>query len=360
MTQRILITGGTGFVGSHLSAALVRAGHRVVTLSRTGRFVYPQALAGDEQSLITMKLGDIRDESLLRELVGDTDVIFHYAAAVGVAASSENAKQFIDTNIGGTANLVDVLKSESHQVKAIVLGSSLSVYGEGNYNCSSCGIVRPELRLYADEFRISGDWNPRCPICRGKTNSAWTPENVERCGESIYAITKKTQEDLLVSTCRLLEIPLAILRYCTVYGPGQPPNHPYSRFIQQMLDNQSPQISEDGNQTRDFIYIDDAVRASMLFVDHSLPGVRVYNVGSGIQTPLLQFVRQTQGKLSELTGKCTVDPFVTQKFLPGDVRHCQADCSRMIKDHAYMTEIDCEKGIGNLLSWYCHNPALAV
>lgn len=241
-----LVTGGNGFIGSHLCSALARQGNEVTSFSRTDKFAYEAG--GSEQSLkgsIKVVLGDIRDREPLASLARESEIIFHKAALVGVAHSALRVKDFVDVNVQGTANLVEILKTSNHSVSKVILGSSISVYGEGCYHCASCGSVRPALRMSEDDLLAPGHWNPPCPKCGGNLSPTWISESDERKGESVYAISKRTQEDLLSSVCKQLGISLFILRYTSVYGPGMSRYNPYSKFIDMMLAGYCPQITED-------------------------------------------------------------------------------------------------------------------
>ncbi len=352
MAAKILITGGMGFIGSHLSAELLRRGHSVTTITRSSNVAYPEAFGKDEEQSLQRVIGDVRDQALLAKLVAGSDVIFHKAAAVGVAASAQHVHDFVNTNIAGTANLVDVLRAGRHQVNKIILGSSISVYGEGNYCCGECGIVRPDLRLSQKQIEELNDWNPRCPNCLGHIEPDWTPESASRNGESVYAITKKSQEDLLVSTCRLLGITIVVLRYCTVYGPGQSAGNPYSQFTQMLINGQSPMITEDGLQGRDFIYISDVVSVNVDVLETNLAGINFFNVGSGIQTPLLDFVVQVRERLAAVGHPETAQPHCTGQLVPGEIRYCQADCSAVKKRLKFEHKISFKDGAASLTDWF--------
>ncbi len=349
---KVLITGGTGFIGSHLAAGLVRDGHSVTAVSRSGSFVHPDLLSKHEQQQVELRIGNICDRHSLEDLVCDADVLFHKAAAVGVAESGRRVRDFMEINVLGTATLVDVLKTANHNLNTIVLGSSISVYGEGNYTCPNCGIVRPDVRTADPIFERSGDWNPRCPACQQHLTPTWTPENAERRGESIYAISKKTQEDLLVSTCRLMGIRLIILRYCTVFGPGQSSVNPYSRFLRLMLDGGSPTLTEDGLQSRDFIFVDDVVQANIRALRSALSGIHYFNVGSSVQTPLSAFVDIARAKLASISEREIAGGTISKQLVPGEIRHCQADCSKMTNELSVHPRIDLEEGIGRLAEWF--------
>lgn len=352
--MRILITGGTGFIGSHLAAALARRpGYEIVALGRSGQFKHVGSLPPGWQDNVTIRSGDINDFDLLQDLVVDADVIFHKVASVGVAASAQSTRQYVQANIGGTACLVEALQKRAHHVKKVVLDSSIGVYGEGNYQClGPCGIVRPELRYKIQTTEASNgqviNWDPLCPRCRGTALPVATGEEVERKGESVYAITKKTQEDLLLAACKRSGVPLAIMRYSSVYGPGQSEANFCAELMRMLAAGRQPMINEDGMQTRDYISVADVVAANLLVLDSALDadnGYSHYNVVSGQLTSFLGFVTSVSRAVSEVLGTPLILPVVTGGFNPADVRHCHADGSRMRRDFGFEPQVLLEDGI---------------
>jgi dTDP-L-rhamnose 4-epimerase len=348
--MRILITGGTGFIGSHLSSSLLELGHEITTLSRSAQFSYVEAFSAGAQNSVHRVAGDASDRDLIQKLVTDCDVVVHNAAAVGVAESALRMRDFVQTNIVGMATIAEVLKAGNHNVQKVILGSSISVYGEGCYDCSKCGIVRPEIRASMTDINKFGDWNPRCPQCGGQVKPTATPETAERLGESVYAITKKAQEDLLLSTCRLIALPAVILRYCTVYGPGQSATNPYSRIISSMFERRMPTITEDGKQSRDFIHVSDVVNANVLALNDQGKRIQTYNIGSGEQVELADFIFRARDYLSKFVDIDGQYPHISQKLVPGEIRHCEADCSK-IAGLGFKHKIDLETGLASLVKW---------
>jgi dTDP-L-rhamnose 4-epimerase len=284
-------------------------------------------------------------------LLAETDVLIHNAAAVGVAESSLRMRAFIEANVIGMATIVDILKQGKHAVQKIILGSSVSVYGEGCYQCPNCGIVRPLIRTKMQDILQRGDWNPPCPNCGGRIEPVDTLETAQRSGESVYSITKKTQEDLLVSTCRLLDIPAVIFRYCTVYGPGQSSSNPYSRMISAMFDHNRPVITEDGRQSRDFIHVKDVVEVNLMALKIDVNGTQVFNIGSGNQIPLIEFLLLARKHIESLYGIDDTYPEVSNMLIPGEIRHCYADCNRMESILNSGPKIGLEHGVEDLVKW---------
>jgi dTDP-L-rhamnose 4-epimerase len=355
LSYRILILGGAGFIGSHLAAELVRLGHEVTIFSRNPN---PDALDSVSQGLsqsLRIVRGSLNDAEKLSQLLTGAEVVYHNAAYTGVEASASDPLACVETNIKGTCTLANLLRSGRHSVQKLVLASSISVYGEGNYFCHTCGTVRPPLRFDRDQFGASKGWDPKCPNCGGIIAPRFTPENADRFGESMYAITKKAQEDLMLSTSHLIDVPFICFRYCTVFGPNQPDSSPYSRFIRLLLEGCAPRVFEDGNQSRDFIYISDVVNANVLPLSQDVSGY--FNIGSGVQTPLIEFVDQMRKSLEKHIGRRLPDPEITGTLCRGDVRHCYADVSKAKAELDFSNALDLDSGIERLTSSFSRHQA---
>ncbi|MGH9552469.1 MAG: NAD-dependent epimerase/dehydratase family protein, partial [Terriglobales bacterium] len=194
-------------------------------------------------------------------------------------------------------------------------------------------------------------WNPSCPRCRGEIEPVLTPETADRNGESIYAVTKKAQEDLLAGTCRQLGVPLAILRYATVLGPGQSWHNPFTRLLELLGSGQAPVIHEDGMQTRDFIFVGDVVAANMRALERQDALIERVNVAAA-QMPLLDFVRQLSACVADALKTKPLQPIVDGKLNAGDVRHCYVDCTRLGQLYGLKPERDIQGGMQRLVDWY--------
>jgi dTDP-L-rhamnose 4-epimerase len=361
--QNILITGGTGLIGSHLSGALAEQGHRVQVLSRNSRFSVPEAIKASVSSKIEVIAGELDNRPLLEELVNKSDIIFYKAASVGAAGAVENAKDFVENNLGATANLVDVLRASKHRVKHIVLGSSISVYGEGVYNCSNCQLVRPPLRYKLDTASAPINWDPLCPKCGSTLTPADTREDSEKLGESTYAVTKKAQEELLIGTCKLLGIDLSIFRYGTVIGAGQSWHNPFTRFLELALSGEAPVLHEDGKQSRDFMFVEDVVKANLAIMDRQLSGINIFNVTSGESTALIDFATLIAEDMASALKKKAVLPTIDGRFIPGDVRHCHTDCGKLASATGLKPQKNLKEGVAHLVEWFVrkkHHPVSNV
>ncbi len=393
-TERIVITGGTGLIGSHLTARLLVGGHKVTALARTKRFSVPEAIGKEQLPEVEIVQGEMTDPEIMSDLVNRADVIFHKAANQGIAAAVEHAQEFMQTNIGSVATLVDVLRKARSKPKLIVLGSSISVYGEGRYNCGGCGLVRPGLRyrLPDGELKSAEDWNPRCPECGGKISPVLTPEVAVRHGESVYAVTKKCQEDLLAGACNLYGISFVSLRYGTIIGAGQSWHNPFTRFLDLLSTGDAPTLHEDGCQTRDFIFVEDVVEANLraLAALADAPVVsRFFNAGSARPVTLRDFTHQLATLMAETIDGGDVPDVPNAmapgykadhkpdhksdhrsdhklgykldcKFVPGDVRHCFADCSKIERELGFRASTSLAAGLRQLVQWYVRKKGLAV
>jgi dTDP-L-rhamnose 4-epimerase len=292
--------------------------------------------------------GDVRDPAVLTPLVQDCDAVIHLAAAVGVGQSMYQPHHYSDVNIGGTARLIDVLVNKPHRVKKVVVASSMSLYGEGAYRCAHCGVVEPQQRR--PEALVAGQWEPECPSCAQILSSEPTPESKSLHSTSIYAITKKVQEEMLVVAGAAYQIPVVALRYFNVYGTRQSLNNPYTGvaaiFLSRLMNNKPPVAFEDGRQTRDFIHVRDVARANQVALEAPSDVPVVCNVGTGRPTSILDIART----LSEVLGQpSNID--VTRRFRAGDIRHCIADATRMAKQFNFRAEIDLADGMRELVEW---------
>lgn len=345
--MKILVTGGMGFVGSHLVDALIKQGHAVVVLDNLEEQVHqgrkPDYLNPNAEYVI----GDMRDRQTLKDVVLRCDIVFHEAAAVGVGQSMYKIAHYIYSNDLGTANLLDIIVNEKNKVKKIIVASSMSVYGEGAYNCPQCGKFSPELRT--DVQLKTGDWQMHCSSCLQVAKPIPTKEDKPLTPTSVYAFSKRHQEELCLLVARTYRMPTVALRYFNIYGPRQALSNPYTGvcaiFSARIKNNHRPIIYEDGLQTRDFIHVSDIVNANLLVMDNPQADYKALNVGSGKPTSILE-VAQT---LSNLCGK-DIEPEIVSKYRAGDIRHCFADRSA-IESLGFQPRIDFARGMRDLASW---------
>ncbi|GAK60953.1 NAD-dependent epimerase/dehydratase [Candidatus Vecturithrix granuli] len=343
-----LVTGGAGFIGSFLVDELIRRGYSVRIYDNLEPQVHPGGKTpqylNPEAEFIQ---ADIRDYDRLKNAMEGIDVIFHQAAMVGVGQSQYQVKRYVDVNIGGTANVLDILANERTKVSKIIVAASMSSYGEGQYECEECGTVTPALR--SEEQMAEQVWELICPLCLEKVTPMPTNEEKKLECQSTYAITKKNQEEMVLNVGATYGIPAVALRYFNVYGPRQSLSNPYTGvaaiFLSRIKHGQSPVVFEDGLQTRDFVSVHDIVQANILAMeDETLSGY--FNIGTG-QPRTIRGIAET---LTTLYGK-KVSPEITGKFRKGDIRHCVADISKAKMLLEYEPQVTFEQGMQELIAW---------
>lgn len=346
--KKILVTGGAGFIGSHLMDRLIEAGYNVRILDN----LEDQVHHGQPPKYLNKKAefikGDVRDYNTLGKALKGIDAVFHLAAAVGVAQSNYQIKKYIDVNIDGIANLLDILVNTPHQVKKIVTLSSMTGYGEGNYVCKKCSIVRPPLR---DEKQLKKkDWNLYCPNCESIVKPVPTDETAQDFPNSIYGLSKTVQQEMLFLLGKMYNIPTVVLRGFNVYGPRQSLSNPYTGvtaiFISRLKNNQPAVVYEDGLQTRDFVSVHDIVEALVLAMENGKANYQMFNIGSGYGTTILE-IAQILSKLLEKTGLISVNG----EFRKNDIRHCFADTSKAKNLLGWKPKITLEEGLKELIEW---------
>lgn len=346
--SRILVTGGAGFIGSFLVDALVERGHEVVVFDNLEPQVHvqgePEYLNPDARYV----WGDVRDYEAMKQVVLDAEVVFHEAAMVGVGQSQYQIRRYVEVNTLGTANLLDILANHDHRCRKLIVAGSMSSYGEGLYRSPTCGLIRPPLR---DDAQLSsGDWEMRCPQSGEKCQPVPIPETEAQLSTSVYAITKKDQEDLVMTFGKAYGIPVVTLRYFNVYGPRQSLSNPYTGvaaiFMSRIKNGQAPVIYEDGLQTRDFVSVHDVVHANLLAMDREEANGQVFNVGGGAAITILG-VAQTLAQLYDQS----VAPLLMQRFRKGDIRHCIGDITKINKMLGYQPQVAFADGMQELVAW---------
>lgn len=356
--DNILITGGGGLIGSNLALRLAGEGRRVTILGRNSRLAIPDLTKNAAADKIEVVAGDPTDKELMVELVQQADAVYHKTSSIGMTGAVESAHDYVGANMSTTATLIDCLRTPGVKTKKVILGSSVSVYGEGNYHCAKCGAVRPELRVIRHPAPNAVSWNPPCPTCGRQVEPMLTPESASRNGESIYAVTKKAQEDLLIGSCRQLGLPLSVLRYGTVLGPGQSWHNPFTRVLELLGAGEQPVVHEDGMQTRDFIFIDDVIEVNVRSLERQNDLIDRLNV-SAVQLPLLDFIKTMSESMSSALNRKPVEPIVDGKLIAGDVRHCWIDCSRLHESYGVTPSMDLKRGMQQLVEWFVKFKGLA-
>jgi dTDP-L-rhamnose 4-epimerase len=342
--RRALVTGGVGLIGSHLADLLHAEGWEVRVLDnlepQTHRRGRPR-WAGDNSEFIE---GDLCDRKTITAALKDVDVVFHQAAYGGYMP--EIAK-YVEVNSLGTARMLEVIREEKLPIKKVVVASSQAVYSEGAGHCPEHGLVFPLVRP-VDQLR-RGDWQVHCPKCDAVTASVPTPEGAPLGGETVYGLTKIDQEKLVLLWGQQVGIPTVALRYSCTYGPRQSIFNPYTGviaiFCTRLLNNLSPMLYEDGEQTRDFSFVEDIARANLIAADSDKLDGLAANVGSGKGVP----IREIAETISDALG-IRIPPETKEEFRPGEMRHLTSDTSR-IRAAGYESKVDLAEGIGRYLDW---------
>ncbi|MFX1396093.1 MAG: NAD-dependent epimerase/dehydratase family protein [Promethearchaeota archaeon] len=350
MTNRILVTGGAGFIGSHLIDDLLESGHDIIVYDILEPQVHginpevPEYLAKD----IKFIRDDIKNRSALIEALNDIDVVIHLAAMVGVGQSMYQIDRYTEVNTLGTARLLDILVNEENNVKKIVVASSMSTYGEGAYSCKDCGVFYPGLR--SQKQLEQGIWEIICEKCGNIAKPIPTDEHKPQDCTSIYALTKKEQEKMVLLIGDTYGINATALRLFNVYGSRQSLLNPYTGvcaiFSSSLLNNNPPTVYEDGNQTRDFVHVKDICQGFILSMKNNISKGKVYNVGSGKPITINDIAKVLCKQINP-----KIKPNITNKFRFGDVRHCFSDISKISSELGYSPNYNFEKAIKELVDW---------
>ena len=348
--KQILITGGAGFVGSHLADGLLAAGHRVRILDDLTPQVHQAGVPDYLSRDVELMMGDVRDPNRLREVLTGVDVIFHFAATVGVGQSMYEIARYVSVNTLGTAELLQAMLDNHVTPEKLIVASSMSIYGEGQYACSMCNLAAfPRVRSVAQ--LKSGEWELHCAACNGVLVPVPTSENKPSEINSVYALSKRDQEELCLIYGRTYGVPVTALRFFNIYGTRQALSNPYTGvaaiFAARLINNQSPLVFEDGEQMRDFVSVHDVVRANMLAMESPASDDQVINIGGGVSIS----IRRVAEILAEAIGKPELTPVVTHKYRAGDIRHCFADLTLAEKLLGYKPQVSHEQGFRELAEW---------
>jgi dTDP-L-rhamnose 4-epimerase len=348
MQKRVLITGGAGFIGSHLADELLSHGYAVRALDNLS----PQVHGPDQARPIYLSrevelmVGDVRDPEAVRRALDGVDAVFHFAAMVGVGQSMYEIARYTEVNNVGTAVLLEALIERP--VERLIVASSMSLYGEGLYRAPDGAIVEgterglEQLKARRWEVRNEADEVLK-PLP--------TPETKSPCLASVYALSKYDQERLCMVVGRAYNIPAVAMRFFNVYGTRQALSNPYTGvlaiFASRLLNNQPPLINEDGYQQRDFVSVYDVARACRLALEVPEAAGQVFNVGSGNAYT----IREIAARMSPLLGKEYIQAEITGKYRMGDIRHCFADISLARDVLGYAPRVELEEGLTELAEW---------
>lgn len=348
MSKSILVTGGAGFVGSHLVDTLLQAGHKVRVFDNLSPQVHgdtlPEYLSHDAE----LVRGDMQDARAVHDAMDGIEVVFHLAAAVGVGQSMYEISHYMGSNTQGTAILLQEILHRRNKVEKLVLASSMSIYGEGKYLCAHCGEVAPDLR--GNEQLKLKQWEMVCPTCHESLTPIPTDESKPLQCSSIYALSKKDQEEMALLFGRTYGLPVVALRYFNIYGSRQALSNPYTGvaaiFASRLMNGKAPMVFEDGRQMRDFVSVEDVVQANVLAMKKSTADGKALNIGSG--EPIS--IREVSEALADALDTRVATEF-TQKYRAGDIRHCFADISAARKYLGYEPRVRFADGVKNLVGW---------
>lgn len=351
--KNILITGGAGFIGSNLALKLIEKGYNITVLDNLSPQIHGENPESSSPLYLSIKdkvkfiLGTVTSEEDWKKAIEGQDAIVHYAAETGTGQSMYEVKKYIDVNINGTALLLDLLVNTKHTIKKVVVASSRSIYGEGKYISKELGAVYPTQRTanYMDQ----GDFEVKYPNSSELTLVA-TDEDSKIHPSSVYGITKQNQEQMVLTVCPTIGIAGVAFRYQNVYGPGQSLKNPYtgilSIFSTQIKNGNGINIFEDGKETRDFVFIDDVVDATILGLEKEEANNHVFNVGTGVATDVLQVAN---GLIKNYG--INVPVTVSGNYRLGDIRHNYADLTKIKSLLGFEPKVSFEQGLQKFTEW---------
>lgn len=351
--KNILITGGAGFIGSNLALKLIEKGHKITILDNLSKQIHgenPEVTSPLFKSIkdkVVFIDGTVTSRNDWERALENQNVIVHFAAETGTGQSMYCIEKYTEVNIQGTAIMLDLLANSKHSVQKVVIASSRSIYGEGKYRHPELGIVYPSHRkesdMLAGNFELTYHDDKKLELLATDEESKIHPS-------SVYGITKQNQEQMIMTVCPTIGIAPVGFRYQNVYGPGQSLSNPYtgilSIFSTQIRNNNPIQIFEDGKETRDFVFIDDVINATILGIEKEEANGNVYNVGTGIATDVLDVANS----LIEAYN-INVPVTVTGRFRLGDIRHNFADLTKIKRDLGFEPKVYFKEGIQKFSEW---------
>ena len=356
---KVLISGGLGFIGKRVASTLVELGHDVLLFDNLSPQVHGAVPHLCEDAIVRhprvgVVRGDVRSAADWARILPGVRYVVHLAAETGTAQSMYEIARYAQTNVSGLCEFLNYLADSPQQIERVILASSRAVYGEGAYNCNDCGRVYPLPRSY--EMLDAGQWNPTCPRCAARCSEPVpTAESARLSPSSIYGATKRAQEDLLRISSAALGLPAVILRLQNVYGEGQSVKNPYTGmltiFAGQLRNGYRLSLFEDGQESRDFVHVDDVARAVTLALFREGVDGFTLNVGSGVATSLENVAQ----KLCTHFGD-GADYAITGQFRMGDVRHAIADLTLVGQKLDYRPHISLDEGLDRLVQWVRAHP----
>ena len=354
--EKILITGGAGFIGSNLALALLKRGHQVTVLDNLSEQIHGKNPEKTSPLYLSIKdkvrfiKGTVACRETLQKAIANNTVIVHLAAETGTGQSMYEIQHYTDVNIGATALLLDILTNEKHLVKKVVVASSRAIYGEGKYyNKTKNTFVYPLQRT--DEDMQKGDFEVKDPQNHSDVlELVATTEDAIIHPTSVYGITKQVQEQLVMTVCPTIGIAGVAFRYQNVYGPGQSLKNPYTRilsiFSTQIKNGNGINIFEDGKETRDFVFISDVVDATVLGIEKETANNQVFNVGTGVATDVITVAKE----LSNNYG-IQVPITISGNYRLGDIRHNYADITKARQLLGFEPKVSFKEGLKQFTDW---------
>ena len=348
--NRVLITGGAGFIGSNLSLKLIEKGCEITVLDNLSEQIH-----GDDSDLLTsiegkvnFIKGDVRNIEDWEKALVNQDVVVHLAAETGTGQSMYEVQKYVDVNINGTGIFLDYLVNREHSVKKVIIASSRAIYGEGKYQCETHGFQYPDERL--EENLAKGEFEPKCSICNQNLTLLATDETSTIHPSSVYGITKQNQEQMVLNVCKSIGVDAVAYRYQNVYGPGQSLKNPYtgilSIFSTQIKNGNDINIFEDGLESRDFVFIDDVVDATIAGIENDEVTSEVFNVGSGVCTSVIEVAEALKRLYNS-----DVNINISGNFRLGDIRHNYADLTKIKDKLKFTPNFTFQQGVEKFAEW---------
>lgn len=343
--MKILITGGAGFIGSHIVDRLIEENYDVTILDNL--IATNNQLPDYLNKKARFIHGDILNREFIRKELKNFDVVFHEASSVGIAQSNYEIEKFVENNCLGTARILQYIV-ESKAKPKLIISASNTTYGEGLYECKNCGKFHPEIRT-TEQIKEYG-FEPICQKCKEVGKPIPTSEDTSLYCNSIYALTKKFQEESAILLGKLYGFPVVLLKYFNVFGPRQSLSNPYTGvsaiFMSRVKNNNPPVIYEDGLQTRDFIFIDDVIEANIIAIKNPNANFEVFNVGSG--KPIT--IKYLAEEIHNLYGKQPKIE-INHEFRKGDIRHCIADITKIKEKLGWSPKTSFKDGLKKIIEW---------
>jgi dTDP-L-rhamnose 4-epimerase len=346
--SRVLVTGGAGFVGSHLVDALLDAGEEVRVLDNLDPLAHSEGMPAHVSADAELLIGDLRHRAAVDRALEGVDRVFHLGGVVGNGESMINVRRAVDANSAGTATLLEAVLDRRDRIRRLVAASSMVVYGEGAYRCPAHGNRWPARRSAARLGRR--EWEPRCDECDAELTPVPTKEDAPLQPASVYGITKRDQEELVLVLGRAYGLETVPLRYLNVYGPRQALSNPYTGvaaiFAARLLGGKPPLVFEDGRQIRDLVHVGDVVEATRLAMDAPDAPWNPINVATGRQVRVGELAR----RLARALG-VEIEPQITGEARTGDIRHCYADVTRARDLLGFQARRGLGEGLAELAGW---------